>query len=160
MKRGWKIGLLVGAAALAAGVLYDGTRLMAPRPAANIVARDLQGKEWSLATRLGQRPLVVSFFATWCSPCAMELPHLLELREKHPDLEVVLLTEEDRPTVQGAPRFATAPVTILTDASPAFQAYEVSGLPRTLLFNRQGELAVDLSGFSEESIHRLEEQLQ
>lgn len=35
---------------------------------------------------------VINFWATWCVPCVAELPYFEELGEKHPELEVLLVS--------------------------------------------------------------------
>src|SRR6266850_3404783 len=44
--------------------------------------KDLAGKPLSIANYKG-KVVRVDFWATWCSPCVKELPHVLETYEKH-----------------------------------------------------------------------------
>lgn len=42
------------------------------------------------------KPVLVEFWATWCSPCRKTLPHLVELQKRHgSDLVIIGLTVED-----------------------------------------------------------------
>lgn len=42
-------------------------------------------------SQLQGRPVIVNFWATWCSTCRAETPDLIELYERHRDDELVLL---------------------------------------------------------------------
>ena len=44
----------------------------------------LDGQQIKLAQLLGtKQPVVINFWATWCAPCRSEIPHLVELAQKH-----------------------------------------------------------------------------
>lgn len=121
---------------------------------------DLQGKTWSFAEHRGRHPVIVSFFATWCGPCRMEMPHLLEMQKEFGDrgVQLVLLTDEDAATVRqvGLDRI---PAPILTESGPVFKAYNVNGIPRTLFFTEKGELLHDLEGFDEQGLQKIRDYL-
>lgn len=42
-------------------------------------------------------PTVVAAFATWCEPCAREVPELNRLHREHPELQVVGISVDDGP---------------------------------------------------------------
>jgi thiol-disulfide isomerase/thioredoxin len=50
-----------------------------------------------LATLIGSgRPVLIEFWATWCTPCRRTLPHLVELYKQHAeDITIVGLTVQD-----------------------------------------------------------------
>jgi len=49
--------------------------------------RSVTGAKWrgtfNLADHLGKQPVVITFFATWCRPCEVELPLLQKLQKEH-----------------------------------------------------------------------------
>jgi hypothetical protein len=62
---------------------------------------------------------------------------------------VVFITDEPRETILREPDLARAPATILIDGKPVFEEYNVTGLPKTVLFRPDGDLELELDGFGE-----------
>jgi thiol-disulfide isomerase/thioredoxin len=151
--------------ALAAGAVVAATgdlvRTVAPKEKANFTGTTLEGQPWALAEHRGKRPIILSFFGTWCGPCRMELPHLMEMQRKYRDrgLQVVLLTEEPSDAVRRDQEFGSSGLTFLVEASPVFRSYEVSGVPRLIYFDPSGEVARDVEGFSPEDMKSLDQRL-
>jgi cytochrome c biogenesis protein CcmG/thiol:disulfide interchange protein DsbE len=52
------------------------------KPAPNFTLQDLGGKKVSLASYKG-RAVLINFWATWCGPCKIETPWLIELRNQY-----------------------------------------------------------------------------
>jgi thiol-disulfide isomerase/thioredoxin len=51
-------------------------------PAPEVLFRDLDGKEISLSSFQG-KVVLVNFWATWCEPCRIEIPWLIEMQQKY-----------------------------------------------------------------------------
>ena len=70
---------------LAPGVSGDlppqDSRLMG-QPAPEFTLEDLKGDKISLASFKG-KPLLINFWATWCGPCKIETPWLIELQNEY-----------------------------------------------------------------------------
>jgi len=62
----------------------DGLKYLSPfigKPAPDFSLQNLQGQKVSLDSYKG-KAVLVNFWATWCGPCKVETPWLIELRNK------------------------------------------------------------------------------
>jgi len=114
------------------------------------------GGTFRLADHRG-RPVVMTFWASWCGPCRVELPDLATWSKAHPDVDV-LAVSIDR-THAAAERFIRSvafdlPVAFDPDAQHLGQ-YGVESMPTMFLFDQDGELAWRHVGYSRE--HGFEE---
>ncbi len=106
--------------------------------------------------------LLMDFWATWCGPCKMEIPHLIELQDKYRDrgLVVVGITMDDN-AEEAVPKYA-AEVGMNyanvkgTDALKT--EYGIIGLPTIVIFDRNGNKVFNRPGYVEKA--ELEAQLQ
>ena len=53
-------------------------------PATDVTFKDLDGKDVSLSQYKG-KVVLVNFWATWCEPCYIEIPWLIEMQQKYAD---------------------------------------------------------------------------
>ena len=58
----------------------DGPGVGAPAP--DVTLKDLDGKDVSLQQLKG-KVVLVNFWATWCEPCRIEIPWLIEMQGKY-----------------------------------------------------------------------------
>jgi thiol-disulfide isomerase/thioredoxin len=113
-----------------------------PRPAPEIAFADGAGKSLSLADFRGKLVLV-NLWATWCEPCIREMPSLDRLRAAMPagDLAIVLVSQDRGGDKVVAPFFAKLGLKIETYLDPKSavgHAFEVRGLPTSILIDREG----------------------
>src|SRR5215510_7930870 len=70
-----------------------------PAPALQI-SDWVKGDPLDLAEAKGKQVVVVEFWATWCGPCRVSIPHLTELQKKFKDVAFVGVSNEDPDTVK------------------------------------------------------------
>jgi thiol-disulfide isomerase/thioredoxin len=51
-------------------------------PAPDVIFKDLDGKEVPLSSFKG-KVVLINFWATWCDPCYIEIPWLIEMQQKY-----------------------------------------------------------------------------
>lgn len=99
----------------------------------------LNGEKYSLSD--AGKPVVINFWASWCGPCRIEMPILIELYEQYGDqieIYAVNLTYNDQ--LDRAKKFVEdfqLPFPILLDADGAVsRQYRVTAIPATFFVDR------------------------
>lgn len=113
---------------------------------------DLQGRKWKLADLKGKTAFI-NLWATWCSPCRLELPYVQKLAEQMKDSkDVLVLTlniDEELGLVEPFMKENKYSFTVL----PA-QAYVHNlgafSIPRNWLISTDGKLTYESIGFGNE----------
>lgn len=113
---------------------------------------DAQGNEVRLADYAG-RPVVLNFWASWCSSCKLEMPHFDEKhRELGDDVQFLMVnvTDGTRETIESALAYVeeqgySFPVLFDTEMS-ATMAYQAYSLPTTYFIDPQGHLIARATG--------------
>jgi thiol-disulfide isomerase/thioredoxin len=111
--------------------------------------------------------LVLDFYATWCEPCRVSIPRLVDLQRRYKDkgLEVVGLNvggPDDRVKVSDfAKEFGIQYELGFPDQNLAdFLLSDDSSIPQTFVFNRDGTPVKRFVGYQESTTGRLlEEQI-
>src|SRR3989441_8417416 len=60
----------------------DTVESVAGTPAPDVIFKDLEGKDVPLSSFKG-KVVLVNFWATWCDPCYIEIPWLIEMQQKY-----------------------------------------------------------------------------
>jgi thiol-disulfide isomerase/thioredoxin len=111
----------------------------------------LGGGVWSLTDHRGQ-VVLINYWATWCEPCRDELPGLIQLaRDTNAQpVAIVGVALDDGPHPQAAVQSFVArfrvPYTIAFPATPADREMGETGIPTTILLDKQGRIAKTYSG--------------
>ncbi|WP_419923914.1 TlpA family protein disulfide reductase [Candidatus Poriferisocius sp.] len=94
------------------------------------------------------RPLVLNFFASWCTPCVAEMPALEAAHRQRPDIAFVGLAFNDTET-RAREIVANTGVTYITGLDPDSSignSFGILGMPTTLFITTDGEVAYQHTG--------------
>lgn len=118
-------------------------------------------KEVRLSDYIG-KPVVLNFWASWCTPCQSEMPGFNEMSKKYSKDKVAILminlTDGDRETVSTAQRYIENnkyDIKILYDTQlDAAKKYNIASIPRTIFIDKEGNIFKDNSAgvISEEEL--------
>jgi cytochrome c-type biogenesis protein len=123
--------------------------VQAGQPAPYFTLKDIDGRVVSLAALKG-KPVLISFWATWCVPCRDELPLIRDeyLAHRAQGLQVVAIDfgDESADTIRHFwQAMSLAPAPVLDPSGTASNAYGValssSGLPVSVLVARDGTVS-------------------
>lgn len=132
--------------------------------AADFTLRTTTGETFTLSEHLGQKVIVLDFWATWCTPCMSAMPHLEQLskQRKGEGLLVVGVAMDGPETVaQVAPMAASHGLTfpiVLDEESRAVSVYNPHrSAPYTVVIGRDGRIAHSREGYNPGDEKALEE---
>jgi peroxiredoxin len=123
------------------------------KPAPDFSASTIDGRTVSLSDFRGQKNVVVSFWASWCMPCRLEMPALIKFYKSHhtasSDFEILAVSIDEDP--KDAMDFATAeklnfPV-LLDSRKKVANAFEVDGIPTMFIIDKDGKITYGHAGY-------------
>jgi len=161
---------LVGIAALAAFTIFitwraksmemkvlhhDEASELVNKPAPDFQLTSLDGEQVSLADYRGKKKVVVSFWASWCGPCRLELPALAKFYQRHQAdanrFEVLAISSDEDP--RDALKFVTKaklPFPVLMDSTSLVgEKYGASVIPMMFIIDENGKVIYGHSGFDQ-----------
>jgi len=134
----------------------------------SVDVKTLDGKKVNIQDFVGKgKVTVISFWATWCSPCKRELDAIAEIYpdwQEDYDVELLAVTIDDARGVAKVPAMVAAKgwdYTVLSDSKQELQrALNFQTVPQTFLLNAQGEIVYTHSGYSPGDEYELEEEIK
>lgn len=99
---------------------------------------DMEGHTFSFSS-LNDKPILISFWATWCPPCRAELPEIKSLNDNlGDDIHFIAVSEESIETIKNSGLHNDYSFLFRTNYYPRF--FEVSAYPTLCIINNQMEL--------------------
>ena len=140
-----------------------------PAPAAIMQAdiKLLDGTTFKLLDKKG-KVLLVNLWATWCTPCVAEMPHLVEMQDKFKDqgFEIIGL-DIDPETKEEIDAFAVkqklnyqlgwADGNLMNEF---VKITRLQGIPQSLLINREGQLTGVFTGGGGKTVAKMKETVE
>ena len=137
------------------------------KPAPNFTLDNLNGKKVSLASYRG-KAVLINFWATWCAPCKLETPWLIELRNQYAKqgFEVLGVSSQgddatpkdttewnqDKQAIEKFVHQERIPYPVLLGGDSIAQPYGgVADLPTSFYVNRKGIVVAAQMGLTSES---------
>jgi thiol-disulfide isomerase/thioredoxin len=130
-----------------------------PTPSPDFTLKDVEDHDVSLSQFKG-KVVLVNFWATWCGPCRIEIPWLIELQEKYAargftvlgvamDEEgksaVVPFVQKERFKVSGMRQAMNYPIVLGNDAT-ADKFGGLVGFPTSVLISKDGHVVKRVDG--------------
>ncbi len=121
----------------------------------NVHIENIDGKEISVRSLAGTKPLIICFWSTTCKPCIQELSAIndqLPDWKSEADFDVIAVSVDDVRTSARAKAFAKAQgwdMICLFDANQALKrAMNVSLTPHSFVVDRSGNITYSHTGYT------------
>src|SRR5271157_465938 len=139
------------------------------KPVPPITLKDLQDKDVNLADYKGQ-VVLLNFWATWCDPCRVEIPWLIDMQAKYGPKGFTVIgvamddegksvvapfVQKEKFDVNGTPTLMSYPILIGNDAAGE-KFGGLLGFPTSVLISRDGKQIKRITGIiSEDEISKV-----
>lgn len=130
-----------------------------PDPAPAFKAKDLDGKELSLEPYKG-KVVLLNFWATWCGPCRMEIPSLVELQKRYEGhLQIIGMDvdDDDADTVRDVVKNESINYPVAITSGEVRMAYGgIAALPTLFVINAEGKVVQKHVGLYNPALYETE----
>jgi peroxiredoxin len=141
---------LLGAALAVCAGLSGGAAPSSNAP--DFTLRTPDGRNLRLQELRGQ-VVMVNFWASWCAPCRVEMPHLNKLSDKYRSSGFTLLgvnvDDDPKNATSAAAKFGIRFPVLLDLEKQVVKLYAVASMPTTVLIDRDGRVRYVHRGYRE-----------
>lgn len=143
--------LFFGIATSCSNSNIDTTNSISTAP--NFSLKDVNNNKVTLSDLKG-KVVLLDFWATWCPPCRMELPHFKELYAKYKDKGFVIVgvAVDKEMAVKSYVKRERIPFKILISDRSTANLYHIRAFPTTFLLDKKGEIQHKWVGYRDKSI--------
>ena len=130
------------------------TKVKAGEEAPDFTCQTLNGKEFTLNKQKG-KVVVVNFFATWCGPCMVEMPHLekeVYLKNKdRKDFALIVIGRENKASeLEKFKKDKSFTVPMAPDSKrEIYDKYAEKYIPRTFVIGKDGIVKLASVGYTQ-----------
>jgi peroxiredoxin len=152
---------IVLSAVLLTAHAHASVKLSAAAP--DFTLKSASGPNLRLAEQRGQ-VVMVNFWATWCGPCRVELPHLSRLHDtyKKAGFAVLGVNIDNNPqqAIDLAQRLGVSFPVLLDTNKAVVTAYDLRDMPATVLIDRDGRVRHIYRGYKDGAEQTYEQHLR
>jgi thiol-disulfide isomerase/thioredoxin len=143
--------------------VQSGARGMLHKPAPAITLDTLDGGKFDLSSFKGKNIVVIDFWATWCPPCRASLPILAEVTKEYEPKGVRFFAINIREEPEKVSKFLESQnlkINVALDKNAdAAKAYNVMGIPQTVVIDPDGIVRDVHLGFEDNLKQSMADQL-
>lgn len=130
----------------------------APAPGWKLTGLD--GKTVKLSDFRG-KVVILNFWATWCMPCRVEIPHFVELQKQYGDRGLAIigvsLDEQGPEVVKKFVKQIGMNYLVVTGNEKIVAAYGgIEGIPTTFVIDRKGRIVRGYIGYNDKAVFEKE----
>ncbi|MDG1148388.1 MAG: TlpA disulfide reductase family protein [Crocinitomicaceae bacterium] len=144
----------------------DGHGTILDKKVASVQLKDMEGNAFNTAKLGFDGPVIISFWATWCSPCKRELNTIQDVYPDWQDetgVELVAVSIDDEKTKNMVPLYANGKgwdYLVLMDPNGDFKrAMGVNNVPHTFLLDTEGNIVYSHNNYAPGDEDELYEEL-
>ena len=133
--------------------LYSQNNSEGIRKAPNFKAENLEGDEVELNKEIGEGPILLSFWATWCKPCIEELNEYKKIYKEYKDdgFKMFAISVDDERTIAKVKPFVKSknfefPVLLDTNSDVA-RLYYAQSVPYSVIVDKKGFIIYSHLGY-------------
>lgn len=129
----------------------------------NFILENLDGDLIELNELIGEGPIIISFWATWCKPCKEELKEYNKLYKKYSEhgLQILAISIDNAKSISKVKPYIKTNgynfTALLDPNSEVARMYYAQMVPYSLILNKEGEIIYTHLGYKKGDEIKVEE---